>query len=81
MVNVFGNLRKILVILFDSTCGKPSRNDAVNLIWAKGTMLITEFDSSLWLKQAGWFCEAYFKKKYSLLETPENMFTTMSILS
>lgn len=63
MANVFGNLRKILVILFDSTCVKPSRNDAVNLFWAKGTMLITEFDSSLWLKQAGWFCEAYFKKK------------------
>lgn len=53
-------LEKILVILFDSTCVKLSRNDAVNLIWAKGTMLITEFDSSLWLKQAGWFCEAYF---------------------
>lgn len=32
MVNVFGNLRKILVILFDSTFVKPSRNDAVNLI-------------------------------------------------
>lgn len=50
MVNVFGNFRKILVILFDFICVKFLRNDVVNFIWVKGIMFIIEFDSFVWLK-------------------------------